>query len=290
MADNTDEEHLDNPINNQSENPPEEITPTADTETITKNQETENMEVHHHAHHEGKKNWKSYLWEFLMLFLAVFCGFLAEYQLEQTIEKHRGKEIVISLLEDIKKDTALLNTQLTTLSIKKNILDSLVIVLSSPDIKEKGADQYYYGRKIIRFTFLRYTDRTIQQLKNAGSYRLIKNAIVSDSILKYYSSLDELIRIENQASERVEEYIVNCRQVFDPLVFEMMVNDETNNKITRPAGNPPLLTYDRKPILYLISIIHNLKSANRGITENTTTCYNEAKELIKFLKSEYHLD
>ena len=35
----------------------------------------ENMEVHHHAHHEGKKNWKTYFWEFLMLFLAVFCGF-----------------------------------------------------------------------------------------------------------------------------------------------------------------------------------------------------------------------
>ena len=31
MADNTDEEHLDNPINNQSENPPDEITPTADS-------------------------------------------------------------------------------------------------------------------------------------------------------------------------------------------------------------------------------------------------------------------
>ena len=50
MADNTDEEHLDNPTNNQSENPPDEITPTTDTETINPNQETENMEVHHHAH------------------------------------------------------------------------------------------------------------------------------------------------------------------------------------------------------------------------------------------------
>ena len=38
MADNTDEEHLDNPINNQSENPPDEIIPAADTETINPNQ------------------------------------------------------------------------------------------------------------------------------------------------------------------------------------------------------------------------------------------------------------
>lgn len=72
MAENTVEEHLDNPINNQSENNPDEIISTNDIETINSNQETENMEVHHHAHHEGKKNWKSYFWEFSMLFLAVF--------------------------------------------------------------------------------------------------------------------------------------------------------------------------------------------------------------------------
>ena len=61
MADNTDEEHLDNPTNNQSENPPDKIIPTNDTESINPNQETENMEVHHHTHaSHGKKTWKDY--------------------------------------------------------------------------------------------------------------------------------------------------------------------------------------------------------------------------------------
>ena len=53
------------------------------------------MEVHHHSHtasppagRAGKK-WTHYFWEFLMLFLAVFCGFLAEYQLEHKIESDR---------------------------------------------------------------------------------------------------------------------------------------------------------------------------------------------------------
>ena len=34
------------------------------------------MEVHHHSHHP--KKWKEYLTEFLMLFLAVSMGFVAE--------------------------------------------------------------------------------------------------------------------------------------------------------------------------------------------------------------------
>ena len=46
------------------------------------------MEVHHHTHlasgktHTARKKWTHYFWEFLMLFLAVFCGFLAELQLQ----------------------------------------------------------------------------------------------------------------------------------------------------------------------------------------------------------------
>ena len=56
MADNTSEENLNTPTENQSENQADEIIPSADAETIKLNQETENMEVHHHAHHEEKKN------------------------------------------------------------------------------------------------------------------------------------------------------------------------------------------------------------------------------------------
>jgi hypothetical protein len=37
------------------------------------------------------KNWKLYVWEYLRLFLAVFCGFLAGYQLEDVIEHQRKK-------------------------------------------------------------------------------------------------------------------------------------------------------------------------------------------------------
>ena len=64
-----------NPEEAPSDNSPE----TENTIELT--QESDNMEVHHHAHHDhGKKTWKSYFWEFFMLFLAVFCGFMAEVQ------------------------------------------------------------------------------------------------------------------------------------------------------------------------------------------------------------------
>jgi hypothetical protein len=60
------------------------------------------MEVHHHAH-TFRKKWTHYFWEFLMLFLAVFCGFLAEYQLEHKIEKNREKQFMKSTLVDLQR-------------------------------------------------------------------------------------------------------------------------------------------------------------------------------------------
>ena len=73
------EEPLESQTNTKSENSLDEILPVEDTETINTNQEIENMEVHKHPHHvTHKKKWGEYVLEFLMLFLAVFLGFLAE--------------------------------------------------------------------------------------------------------------------------------------------------------------------------------------------------------------------
>ena len=61
------------------------------------------MEVHAHTH-TSRKKWTHYLWEFLMLFLAVFGGFLAEYQLEHKIKKDREKQFINSLVADLQDD------------------------------------------------------------------------------------------------------------------------------------------------------------------------------------------
>ena len=57
------------------------------------------MEVHTHSHTQRKK-WTHYFWEFLMLFLAVFCGFFAENQREHLIENRKEIKYMRSLIED----------------------------------------------------------------------------------------------------------------------------------------------------------------------------------------------
>src|ERR1700752_768520 len=142
------------------------------------------MEVHAHTHTERKK-WTHYFWEFLMLFLAVFCGFLAEYQLEHIIEHNREKQFITTMVEDLKSDTAQLTDIIIYKKRREKMLDSLIMRLSKPDYKNYGNDIYYYARNVTRPQYFSPNDRTLQQLKNSGALRLIRKLSVSDSIMYY---------------------------------------------------------------------------------------------------------
>ena len=105
------------------------------------------MEVHHHSQ-TSRKKWTHYLWEFLMLFLAVFCGFLAEYQLEHVIEHQREQKYVESLIQDLKTDTAHLENYINLRKEKRNMMDSLVLLLSTDKYKQFGNETYFFARHV----------------------------------------------------------------------------------------------------------------------------------------------
>ncbi|HEY8688481.1 MAG TPA: hypothetical protein VIM07_04540 [Chitinophagaceae bacterium] len=197
MADNIDEEHLDNPTNTQSKNPSEEITPTADTETINPNQETENMEVHKHPHHvTHKKKWGEYLLEFFMLFLAVFLGFMAENIRENNVERHREKEYIESLVKDVIADTANAGIVIRDFVYRQPYIDSVVENFDAMLHGNSEAFAKYAGKGWGSFADFNPSDGTMQQLKNAGGLRLIRNKKAVDSILHYDATI-KLLNIES---------------------------------------------------------------------------------------------
>ena len=287
MAEITNEEHVENPENDQPENPTEEIIPTTDTATNTTNQEIENMEVHHHAHHEGKKNWKSYFWEFLMLFLAVFCGFLAEYQLEHVIENSREKQFIKSYIEDLKIDMASINSNLIYQKTRKEQLDSLMMFLETQTVKGNESDVYYLGRVLIRTRRFQTSDRTITQLKNSGALRLIRNEQAADSIISYQKLVETVLgNITDERDERrdADPFISG---IFNPYVFNKMLDD--NNIISKPSGNPPLRSYDASLHQDLAYRIHQLKGSNRILYTRLILLREKATKVIAVLKKEYRI-
>ena len=142
------------------------------------------MEVHHHAHTPRKK-WTHYFWEFLMLFLAVFCGFLAEYQLEHVIENQREKKYMSSLVEDLINDTADFNINISSWQKTISHVDSLRGEIEKKPSQRNHLLLYRCAALLNVYNSFVYHDRTIGQLKNAGNFRLIRQKNVADSLVVY---------------------------------------------------------------------------------------------------------
>lgn len=151
------------------------------------NQAMTSMEVHHHAGEHEKKNWKGYLWEFIMLFLAVFCGFLAELQLEHKIERDREEIYLGNMLDDLKKDTANINAAVKGNRIFINGLDTLLDLLSNPQKDSVYQRKLFITSMIYTYFYMpiQFSELTISQLKYGGNFRLIKDHDVANGILQY---------------------------------------------------------------------------------------------------------
>lgn len=297
MADNTDEEHLNNPTENQSENPPDQISPTNDTETINPNQETENMEVHHHAHDPAiphhKKNWKSYFWEFLMLFLAVFCGFLAEYQLEHKIERDREKILAASLYEDLKKDTVTLNGNLLFWRTVVKRIDSIRIEIEKPAASRNTLLLYRLAATMRDYSNFEYHDRTIEQLKNGGNFRLIRKTNVSDSLTEYDAIIKSRLRdVESQINVIYQTLNFLQNKIVNSKYFNL-TNDKSKGSLDSVFKLSPI-TFEiaagkESELFEYYNHLQYYQGMNWGRIGRTKELLKKATSLMGLLKKEYSI-
>ena len=150
------------------------------------------MEVHHHSH--KPKNWKDYISEFFMLFFAVFAGFLAESYLEYRTERHKEHDYLVSLVADLKIDSADISQKAVNIENVFLAGNRLVDLLYDDNWEALHADSIYllsvklYSTEIL----LQYADGTIDQLKNAGGFRLIKNNLIAEKIKDYIKDQSRL--------------------------------------------------------------------------------------------------
>ena len=145
------------------------------------------METHaHHLHKAPGKNFWHYFFEFFMLFLAVFCGFLVENFREHKIENEREVQYMKSFVNDLARDTVSLNAGFPLKEQRIVAIDSVLFFFENHS-NVNSIPGYVY-RNIKRTTWDRHYRRntgTIDQLKNSGALRLIRNQQVLDSISAY---------------------------------------------------------------------------------------------------------
>ncbi len=155
------------------------------------------MEVHAHSHTPRKK-WTHYFWEFLMLFLAVACGFFAEYQLEHKIEKDRARQFLQSMLVDVRTNIKNLDSLMSqdNLIIANHTLLVDWLLQDSATIN-RAAFSNKMGAVWVRNFLVR--KETYEQMKSSGSLRYVGN-------IEFLKKMMDYERITNFAQYRNQEF------------------------------------------------------------------------------------
>ena len=251
------------------------------------------MEVHAHAHtddpdiHRGKKKFTHYLFEFFMLFLAIFCGFLAENWREHNVEHQREKQFILSYIEDLKIDTANIGINIVLRTNKINELDSLILFLNDADPNQHGRMLYFWARKLTRTNRFLSADRTIKQLKNSGGLRLIRNQSSSNSIMSYDEAIDRFNYSQDRQTNEILTVSPLMGKLFNANVFETMITEQI---VHPPDGNPALRSINHDLILDFIYDVHQLKTSDVYLVSSLKDLKQRATNTIQSLKKDYHLE
>jgi hypothetical protein len=258
-------------------------------------QATGNMEVHKHPHHvTHKKKWGEYLLEFLMLFLAVFLGFLAENFREHQVEKERGRQYIQSLYEDLKADTLrlglLINYDGDKIAGLSNMMDCYDTV--TKNLKSTSCMGILIKHSKTNAAF-QLTDRTLRQLANAGGFRLLKKED-ADSILGYESSYRRYQNFETTVFQTAQDNVRNTlNQIADFKVNAPVQNFTTALGIDTASGKlqgPLLFTEDRVLLNKWFNELALYLRVTNGQQNILSGLKAKATDLIKYYKGKYHLE
>ena len=224
-----------------------------------------------------------------MLFLAVFCGFIAENQREHFVEKKREKQLIRFYIEDLQTDLKTLSLQIPLFKDKINKIDTLVSCLNGVSPKTKSNNAYLYFWHASWFYKFFPVDRTMQQLKNAGGMRLIRNENAADSIL-FYDRETKFVQIHIETSLYKNQTDLHDMEnrLYNFSLIPGWGQGKNRNALQYPA-NAPLLSYDH-------SLIDEYKNKLINAQRDYANQYNylsnlkiKAESLIVLLKKEYHI-
>ena len=225
-----------------------------------------------------------------MLFLAVFCGFLAENQREHYIEHLREKQYMRSLLEDLSSDTATVYRVYNRALIQNALLDSLIELGNYGQMNEVNTERLYFLHgQTTRFLNIRFEDGTSSQLKNAGGMRLVRNKRISESIRQYWAKIEMLYRIR----DRLETAGENIADLSSRIFYNKFFIYNNADPLAPPKGIKPgttLINNDPKLIAEYVNRVVSKSIRTKIYLADLKETIQIADQLIGSIKKEYHLN
>jgi hypothetical protein len=290
MPDTRDEEPLENPTDAQPEIPPGGMLPDKDNETINPIQESENMEVHHHPDiHHAPKKWKEYFLEFLMIFLAVTLGFIAENFREHLTESAKEKQYIRGFIRNVKDDTVNLRHVIEVYTRQVKGVDSMLSLAHVNMLVDSNCKSFYYIALHYFYITANFksSDATLQQLKSTGDYRLIEKDHVADSLTKYDTDIHDLYIQGSYYETYFKEILSRLEDLTDITIITDTSFVKNGEMMNRPF---PHLRDENGKLATLFNKIFDFRQITNFYTEDyLKPQLKNSKSIIAFLQKEYDI-
>ena len=257
------------------------------------------MEVHHHSQHGGKKNWRSYFWEFLMLFLAVTLGFFVENQREHYIEHVRATDFSRTLVKDLHNDTALIHDHQRTAALYIAFADTL-LQMSKTRLDGIAASRFSFYTRFMYWTgAITWNNATFEQIKSSGSLRYFKNYQLLEKMMNFEAIAKQIDMESYNNTIRGNLMLNQINRIIDPVYHHELskyflvsldtLSSKTIEQLT--SHNSESLENKRAEIKELLNmIVVQQRNFQRNIDVSWKRAETLAIELINDLKKEYQVE
>ena len=242
------------------------------------------MEQQHLDQFSPKKKWYVYFIDFIMLFVAVSLGFLAENVRDQQTDKNREISYLKNVHEDLLVDLNRFELVMSANNWRLLMLDSLHMEINkvSPDLPSL----YYYIRNLALRTTFESSHLGLDQIKASGGFRLIQNAKIIAGIQDYERRLNSAMKLEEIRERTLEQARFKMAVVFDAGTLYQMTKNQSMFKgekmevrFKRPAYAAPFVVGDRETFNELINFINLGLNTNIHLNDS----FNELKSIAKAL-------
>ncbi len=167
------------------------------------------------------KKWNEYLFEFLLIFVALWLSFLVDNIREENSEKKTAKILAQSLLEDLRKDKLELENAIIFNSKKLTSSDNLIKLMHTP--RKTWDEKSFYENITVIFTTFPYapTDGTFQQMKSTGSLSYFNQNLINEMNLN-----------ENQIKKTIYRQSIEEKAIWELFPYASnFINFEVNSQI-----------------------------------------------------------
>ena len=257
------------------------------------------MEVHAHTH-TARKKWTHYFWEFLMLFLAVFCGFLAENYREHYVEHQRAIQLAKNLYKEILADSIALEEKIAIRIIKEK--ECAFFIDYVKDSSLTNFSTHFYPAFTWTFVqsaqlFFEPNDGIMNQLRNSGELRYFKSSELQASI----GRLSVAIANVRTRNEKEYSYIEFYLRPFTLKHYDFAWYE----RLTKKGTFTLLEALNSKEEIKVSGRLVNADKFSRQEAENTASYYllmlrgtrqsqyvayaKASYQLLEILRKEYHL-